>query len=149
MPFELADCDPCPFCRYLAEELECAIVAEDPLAVALVNRTQYERGAVLVTPRRHCATILKASDAELLSLYRLARRVAHAAEQALGASGVNVYQNNGLTAGQHVPHLHVHVVPRYPDSDPARMFRQQDFPISPLADQPHIAEALRAELPRP
>lgn len=48
MPFELAPHDRCGFCRYLADELACAFVAEDALAAAFVNQRQYELGAVLV-----------------------------------------------------------------------------------------------------
>jgi len=147
MPFELAADVSCSFCGYVAGAIECAIVAEDPLAVALVNRSQYERGATLVIPRRHCATILEATDTELASVYRLAKQVARAAARAFGACAVNIYQNNGLKAGQHIPHLHVHVVPRYSGSDPDRLFRQQDFAISPIADLQGIASVLRAALP--
>ena len=111
-------------------------------AAAFVNHRQYERGAALVIPRAHRETILDLSAAEIASLYGLARRLAHAMEAAFGACGVNVYQNNGIKAGQHVPHVHVHVVPRYPTSDPERLFLQRDFPIVPLADLRVIAAAL-------
>jgi histidine triad (HIT) family protein len=142
MPFQLAPYDACGFCRYVAGQLEWVLLAEDDLAAAFVNHRQYERGAALVIPRAHRETILDLSAAEIASLYGLARRLAHAMEAAFGACGVNVYQNNGIKAGQHVPHVHVHVVPRYPTSDPERLFLQRDFPIVPLADLRVIAAAL-------
>lgn len=59
---------------------------------------------------------------------------------------MSIFQSNGRKAGQHVPHLHVHVVPRYPASDPDRLFRQQDFPISSQQEQQALAAHLRAAL---
>lgn len=146
MPFQLAPYTSCAFCRYVSGESECALVAQEDLVIALVNQRQYERGAALVIPRRHCDTILEASGAEIASLYGLAQRLARAAEAALGACGANVFQNNGTKAGQHVPHMHVHVVPRYRDSDPERLFLQRDFAPIALQEQKAIAALLRAVL---
>lgn len=146
MPFELAPYEPgsCGFCRYVAGEAECAVLAEDEFAFAIVNYRQYERGASLVIPKVHRETILDVTDGEIASLYRLAKRVAGAAEKAFGACGCSVYQNNGLKSGQHVPHVHVHVVPRYATSDPGRLFLQDDFPILPLPQVHAIAAAIRS-----
>jgi histidine triad (HIT) family protein len=124
-------------------EAECAILAEDELAFAIVNYRQYERGASLVIPKAHRETILNVTDAEIASVYRLAKRVAGALERTFGACAANVYQNNGLKSGQHVPHVHVHVVPRYATSDPGKLFLQDDFPILPMPEVKAIAAAIR------
>jgi histidine triad (HIT) family protein len=144
MPFTLAPYDSCGFCRYVRGEAEYVALAEDALALALMNYRQYERGAMLVIPKRHCETVLDVSDAELASLYRLAKALARGANIALGACGANIYQNNGIQAGQHVPHVHVHVVPRYQDSNSEKVFLQRDFPILPLDELRPTAAALRA-----
>ncbi|MDH3981670.1 MAG: HIT family protein, partial [Kiritimatiellaceae bacterium] len=44
-----------------------------------------------------------------------AKKMADAQMNALGADGVNIMQNNGKASGQEVPHIHVHVIPRYED----------------------------------
>lgn len=61
----------------------------------------------------------------------------------LGATGVNGFQNAGIHAGQTVAHYHVHVVPRYPTSDPARRFREAEYPIAPQAELDQLASLLR------
>ncbi len=144
--FELAPYAECSFCQDVAGTRECAIVAESALAIAQVNLRQYERGAMLVIPRAHRETVLEIRDEEICATYLLARRVARAAAIAFGAAGVNIYQNNGQKAGQHEPHFHVHVVPRYPQSEPGRRFSQLDFEPVSIEDQRAIAGLIRAAL---
>jgi histidine triad (HIT) family protein len=148
MPFRLAPSESrCPFCDYLAHaKEEIAVVADNEHAVAFVNLRQYERGAMLVIPRQHRVTILDIADSEIASCYQLAKRVAAAAASAFGACGANVFQNNGIKAGQHVPHFHVHVVPRYESSDPGKLFLQQQYDTIPIEEQRAIAAAIRAAL---
>ncbi len=146
MPIRLDAYDGCSFCRYVAHEEPCAFVAEDDLVAAFVDRAQFERGAMLVIPRRHRETILDMDDPELAAAAHLAKRLVQAAVSCFGAISANVYQNNGVKSGQHIPHYHIHVVPRYEASDPKRLFRAHDFPLTPLAEQLEIAAALRAAL---
>ena len=146
MRFDLPRHQTCTFCDDLAGTRECAFIVQGELAAALVDLRQYERGAMLVIPRSHRETILDITDAELDAVYRLARQVGVAAARAFGATGANVYQNNGASAGQHEPHFHVHVVPRYATSDPPRRFRQQDYPVVPFDEQQAVADAVRAAL---
>ena len=57
--------------------------------------------------------IFKSLDEILAKLHVIAKRVARAQLNGLGAEGVNIMQNNGKAAGQEVPHIHVHVIPRF------------------------------------
>jgi histidine triad (HIT) family protein len=144
--FELAQYAACSFCDDLSGSRECALVTENEHAVAEIDERQYERGAMLVIPRKHRESILDIESAEIEGVYALVRKVAHAATRALGAVGMNVYQNNGIRAGQHEPHFHVHVVPRYQTSDPSRRFLQRDYTAISIDDQRAIASLVRAAL---
>lgn len=77
-----------------------------------------------------------------MAVHREARRIASLLVERLGATGVNVFQNHGRKAGQTVPHYHVHVVPRYPSSNPAGNFREAEFDHTPRADMQALAAAL-------
>jgi histidine triad (HIT) family protein len=146
MKFELAPYTTCSFCDDLSGTRPCAFVAENEHAVAEIDERQYERGAMLVIPRRHRESILDIERAEIEGVYELVRRIAHAATIAFGAVGMNVFQNNGSKAGQHEPHFHVHVVPRYKASDPTRRFLQRDYAVISIEDQRALADLVKAAL---
>ena len=133
----------CPFCAYLDGRAPCAFVTRERTVSAFLNRTQYERGALLVVPNAHVATVMEAPEALVADVHLEARRLATRLLERLGATGVNVFQNNGASAGQTVAHYHVHVVPRYPGSDPSQRFRERDFDHTPLAELQALAERLR------
>ena len=146
MPFPVAPYDTCSFCLDLSGERECAFVTENDHAAAQVDEQQYVRGAMLIIPRQHRETILDIEEWELEVVYALAKQMARAAERAYAAVGANIYQNNGLKASQHEPHFHVHVVPKYEDSESEKLFLQRNYEVIPIEEQRQIASTLRAAL---
>ncbi len=135
----------CPFCAYLDGLAPCAFVTRERTVSSFLNRTQYERGALLVVPNRHVATVMDAPESVVADVHSEARRLAIRLIERLDATGVNIFQNNGVSAGQTVAHYHVHVVPRYPGSDPAQRFRERDFEHTPLDELLALADRLRAD----
>ncbi|MEI6665177.1 MAG: HIT family protein [Chloroflexota bacterium] len=118
MAFTLPVVEPCPFCLYAAGEVTAAAgtgvnVLEDELAFSFVNPRAIQPGHLLVVPRRHAATILDLTADEAAAVMRMAHRVAPLLVAEFQPMGMNIFQNNGVPAGQTVPHYHVHVVPRY------------------------------------
>jgi len=146
LKFELPLYVTCSFCEDLAGTRECAFVAENEYAVAEIDERQYERGAMLVIPKKHRESILEIERAEIEGVYSLVREVARGATVAFGAVGMNVFQNNGSKAGQHEPHFHVHVVPRYKASDPNRRFLQRDYDVISVEAQRAIADLVKAAI---
>ncbi len=146
MKFDLPAYITCSFCDDLSGARECAVVAENEHAVAEIDERQYERGAMLVIPKKHRESVLDIESREIEGVYALVREMARAAAKALGAHGMNIYQNNGAKGGQHEPHFHVHVVPRYEDSDPCRIFSQQDREVMSMSEQRAIAALIRSAL---
>ena len=146
MRYDLPVYSSCGFCDDLAGTRECAFVLQNEYAAAEVDERQYELGAMLVIPRTHRESVLDITDEEIAAVYQLARHVARAATAAFGALGMNVFQNNGTKAGQHEPHFHVHVVPRYRASDPDRRFLQRDYSVISIDEQRAIATTIRAAL---
>jgi len=140
MPFPVAPYESCSFCLDLSGERECAFVVKNDLAAALVDERQYERGAMLVIPRQHRETILDIGDEELAAIAALTKKISGAAERAYG--------DNGLKASQHEPHFHVHVVPKYTDSESEKLFLQRNYDVIPIEEQREIARILSDALRR-
>jgi histidine triad (HIT) family protein len=103
----------CIFCRIVAGEIQGEIVAREPEATAFLDVQPLADGHVLVVPRAHVATIedMEAHDAE--ALFRLVRRLAGPTREAVHADGSTIGVNNGEATGQTIPHVHVHIVPRW------------------------------------
>ena len=118
MPFPMPSGDPC-FCCEIANgnEHQWQIIAEDKLTMTLLNGRQFETGQCIVIPRRHAPSILDLVEKEEAAVMAAAEHLSRALVDAYSPDGVLIYQNNGIGSGQEVPHFHMHVVPRRPDSD--------------------------------
>ena len=105
----------CVFCDLIAGHGEATWVEQEAEAVAFrpLPSSELAPGHTLVMPREHSAGLLDASPAALAATMSLAQRVGRAMRAALGATGVAVLQASGASAGQSVPHLHLHVVPSW------------------------------------
>lgn len=89
------------------------VVERAELTYTLLNRYPYSSGHVMVVPRRHSQDIADLTDAESLALLAAARRVMQALESEMAPEGFNLGINQGAAAGASLPHLHLHVVPRW------------------------------------
>jgi diadenosine tetraphosphate (Ap4A) HIT family hydrolase len=103
MSFQIPREDECPFCAYLSGAADCAFVARGELVSAFLNPAQFERGAVLVIPNKHVGSLLEVNPPVMAAVYHECQRLARGMVSAFGAVGLNVFQNNGINAGQTVP----------------------------------------------
>jgi histidine triad (HIT) family protein len=106
---------PCLFCRIVAGTVPAQVVHETPGALAFLDVHPATRGHVLVVPRTHAETLLELDDPAIGALFVCVKAVQEKVRAALRPLGFNVGWNHGRSAGQAVPHLHVHVIPRYAD----------------------------------
>jgi histidine triad (HIT) family protein len=103
----------CIFCRIVAGEIPGEVVAKDEHAVAFLDITPLADGHTVVVPRAHVATIEEMAPAESAALFATVRRLAGPVRTAVGAAGSTIGINNGAATGQTIPHVHVHIVPRW------------------------------------
>lgn len=99
----------CAFCAYLRGSRPYTFVQRDESVAVLVTREQRGSPHLLVLPVRHFETILDINDQEAADVMIAVRQAAKAIETVYGSSGIAVWQNNGLPAGQAIGHLHFHV----------------------------------------
>ncbi len=105
----------CIFCKIVEKQIPATVIYEDDEVLAFMDIGPIVKGHALVIPKRHCDPVTETPDELLAKLHIVAKRIAEAQMNGLGADGVNIMQNNGAAAGQEVPHIHVHVIPRFSD----------------------------------
>lgn len=98
----------CPFCPPPSSR----VVDENELALALLDGYPLSEGHTLVIPRRHVGSFFELTEAERASMLDLLDR-AYARVRATGQmQDCNIGINDGPAAGQTVPHVHMHLIPR-------------------------------------
>lgn len=103
----------CIFCKIVAGQLPSCKVYEDADTLAFMDIGPIIPGHTLVIPKAHVDPITATPPLVLQKLILVVQRIARAQLKAFKADGVNVVQANGQAAGQVVPHLHFHVIPRF------------------------------------
>jgi histidine triad (HIT) family protein len=102
----------CIFCKIINNEIKSQKVYEDNDVIAILDINPINKGHILVIPKKHYETIFDIDDEVLKKTITVVKKIALALKK-MGAEGVNIVQNNGKAAEQHVFHIHFHVVPRY------------------------------------
>lgn len=102
----------CLFCKIASGAIPSAKLYDDASAFAFLDITPLAPGHALVIPKRHAVTFEDLPSADAAALFAAVHRVSGALAGATGTKGSTIAINNGKDAGQEVPHVHVHVVPR-------------------------------------
>lgn len=130
------------FERLISGELPSAKVYEDAQTFAFMDAGQLNPGHVLVATRRPAETLLDLSEDEAAALFRTAHRVARAVEAAFKPEGMTLLQANKPAGWQSVPHVHVHVLPRYANDGVGLVWPRKNPPIDELK---RLAGLIRVE----
>lgn len=101
------------FEKIMRGELPAAKVYEDDLVYAFMDAGQVNPGHVLVVTRKPYETLLDVDDESAAAMMRAAARIARAVQKAFSPDGITILQTNKPAGWQTVPHLHLHVLPRY------------------------------------
>jgi diadenosine tetraphosphate (Ap4A) HIT family hydrolase len=99
----------CPFCSPSPER----VLLAGSEAMALWDRHPLSPGHVLLITRRHIASWFEATEAERAEILRLTDDARQVVLRKHSPDGFNLGINDGVVAGQTVPHLHLHLIPRY------------------------------------
>jgi histidine triad (HIT) family protein len=102
----------CIFCKIVAGKLPCFKLLEDDTTIAFMDINPINPGHALAVAKGHWPTVDVIPGDVLGDVARTAQKVAKAVIGELKPNGVNLMQSNGAGAGQTVPHLHIHIIPR-------------------------------------
>jgi histidine triad (HIT) family protein len=124
------------FARILRGELPSERLFEDAHTLAFMDLMPQAEGHALVIPREPAATLFELSPDGAAACMRTTQLVAAAVKRAFDAPGIMIMQVNGAAAGQTVPHVHFHIIPRRPGeqlrmhaavrADPAQLREQAE-----------------------
>ncbi len=108
----------CIFCKIAEHQIPAVCIYESDNVIAFLDISPIEKGHLLVVPKRHWPSIAHTQfeSADDIACYEELMYIVRCAAKAVSetiSDGVNILQANGACAGQTVPHLHFHVIPRY------------------------------------
>ncbi|HLA37975.1 MAG TPA: HIT family protein [Candidatus Brocadiales bacterium] len=103
----------CVFCRIVRGELPACKLLEDDEKVSFLDINPLNPGHTLVVPKKHYETVMDIPGKELGRLMEVVPPLARAIAHVTKAEGLNLFQTNKPCAGQTVPHVHIHIIPRY------------------------------------
>ena len=103
----------CIFCAIARNEQDAHKIDEDEHTVAFLDLHPLRDGHVLVIPKTHYRHLQDVAPEEIGPLFSAVQRAAQAVQSAMDAPAATIGIHNGSEAGQAVPHLHVHVIPRH------------------------------------
>ncbi|MCI0447278.1 HIT family protein [bacterium] len=99
----------CAFCTIPAER----VVAESPLTITIRDGFPISPGHTLIISKRHFCSFFEATPEEERELMRALHRAKLELDFEFSPLGYNIGINDGSAAGQTIPHLHIHLIPRY------------------------------------
>ena len=103
----------CIFCRIIKKDIPNAIIYENEKFLAFMDKYPINHGHTLIVPKQHYDNILEMPAEIVGEMFALIPSLAKAITSVIESDGFNINQNNGKSANQIVPHVHVHIVPRY------------------------------------
>ncbi len=101
------------FSKIIRREIPAHVVYEDAAAIAFLDIHPIAKGHTLVVPKEPAATIFDLSGEAFLGLMKAVRATTERLQTVLTPDGFTIGWNHGEAGGQAIPHVHVHILPRW------------------------------------
>ena len=105
----------CVFCKIIRGEIPCQRIFDNQYVLAFLDINPLSQGHTVVIPKHHAERLDDLPEEWSVELARSFGPITRAVTGAIGAEAYNLLQNNGSLAGQVVPHVHFHIIPRRAD----------------------------------
>ena len=103
----------CIFCDVMDGKLPSHMIYDDDDCLAILDRYPIDNGHSLIITRQHYEKITDMSIDDVSRLFSKVPKIINAIIKATGADAFSIAQNNGKSAKQIIPHVHIHLIPRY------------------------------------
>jgi histidine triad (HIT) family protein len=104
--------DTCIFCKIAQKKIDAKIIDENENAIAFLDAFPLTAGHTLVITKKHYAKLQEVELDQMAYLFNLIHKILPPIEKGTGVQSTLIAIHNGKDAGQVIPHLHVHIVPR-------------------------------------
>jgi histidine triad (HIT) family protein len=104
--------DDCIFCKIVHGEIPSSVIFEDDICLAFLDVFPVNTGHSLLIPKKHYVNLLDVDPDVVAHMARKLIDLTRGVKNATGEEGVLIVAANGAGAGQEVPHLHFHAIPR-------------------------------------
>ena len=102
----------CIFCRIVSGKTQARIIGENDNALAFLDAFPLSVGHTLVIPKAHYSKVQDMNRTYSCAVFNLTCELAAILEKAVEVNASTIAIHNGKDAGQEVPHVHIHIVPR-------------------------------------
>ena len=102
----------CVFCKIVAGKIPAKVLLQNERAVAFLDAFPLAAGHTLVIPKSHYAKVQDMDRQDAMAVFEIAWKVAGAVEAGSDVQASTIAIHNGREAGQEIPHVHMHIVPR-------------------------------------
>lgn len=133
----------CLFCKIIVGEIPSEKVFEDEDVFAFLDINPVNLGHVLVVPKKHCENLLDADSEVLKKIILVIPKIAKGVMSGIGCDAFNLGVNNGAIAGQLVPHLHFHIMPRQ-EGDRHHLFMGK--PYASAEEMKNVGEKIKTAI---
>jgi histidine triad (HIT) family protein len=104
----------CIFCKIVRGDIPARVIKQNKKVMAFLDAFPLAAGHALVVPKAHYVKVQDMTSDDFAAVFALAREVVGKVESASGVGASLIAIHNGREAGQEVPHVHVHIIPRRP-----------------------------------
>ncbi len=102
----------CVFCKIIAGEIPSRVIMQNEKAMALLDAFPLAPGHSLVVPKSHYSKVQQMSEQDAKAVFEIVWKLVGAVETGSEVNASTIAIHNGSEAGQEVPHVHAHIVPR-------------------------------------
>ena len=124
----------CIFCKIIKREIPSNKIYEDDNVYAFLDINPVNPGHTLVVPKDHYELLEDMPDDLLADVIKAVKKINIAIKKALDTDSTNIGLNNGKSAGQLVPHMHFHIMPRF-KNDGHELFHGRPYQERSQAEQ--------------
>ncbi|WP_320123561.1 HIT family protein [uncultured Sphaerochaeta sp.] len=122
------------FTKILKGEIPSIFLHKDELCFSILDINPVNKGHLLIITSQPYPTLESCPEEVLSHMMVLAKKADSVLRENLGCDATNLIINNGKESGQEVPHLHLHIIPRYKEDGKTLRLVKEPYSDGEIAD---------------